>query len=88
MQVMTILGGGAYEMMILSDYGFKKEESHGRSLIFCLGKPLAMSSFRKGLTSLGKLIRRCRNLLCQFCLLYVSVIDPVLEIVLGKSISA
>ena len=87
MQVLTIIGGGAYEIIILSDYGFKEQESHGRSLMFWIGKPPNESSFRKGLTTVGKLVRRCRNILCQVSLAYVIALDPVLEATLGKATS-
>ena len=54
--------GGAYELVVLSDYGNRKE--HGRSFMFFTGEALQEATFRKGKTSYGKLVRSCRNIIC------------------------
>jgi len=78
-QVTLILLGGAYERLVLSDYGLK-EQDHGRSFWFWTGQSLGQSSFKKGQTNLAKLVRKWRNLLCQSSLAAVCFLDPALSL--------
>ena len=78
-QLALICLGGAYERIILSDY-FSKTK-HGRSFWFWMGEPLQEVAFNNAdMTSFGKLLRRCRNLICQMSLIIVLVIDPLLAL--------
>mmetsp|Transcript_30623 Transcript_30623/g.40747 ORF Transcript_30623/g.40747 Transcript_30623/m.40747 type:complete len:89 (+) Transcript_30623:559-825(+) len=56
MQLLLITFGGAYEKMILSDYGFISKD--GRHYLFCLGDAIAESAFgTRKLTKGGKFMR-------------------------------
>ena len=85
MQVLTVAIGGAYEVLILSDYGFKSADNHGRSFLFWKGLPLKEDSFRKGVTKSGRLLRRFRNLMCLLCAIFVFIVDPILSLVFGTN---
>lgn len=83
LQTIIVTCGGTYERIVLSDYGFK--EQHGRSFWFWTGDALEESAFQKGKTSLSRLIRRWRNLLCSFSLVCVCILDPALSILLPET---
>ena len=72
---MVLLLGGLYEQLVLSDFYMK--EKHGRSAIFFfLGNQLEEPQFRKGVTLMSKLIRKCRNMLCIYALLVIFILVP------------
>lgn len=72
---MVLLLGGLYEQLVLSDFYMK--EKHGRSAIFFfLGNQLEEPQFRKGVTLMSKLIRKCRNMLCVYALLVIFILVP------------
>ena len=78
-QSLLIISGGAYERLVLSDYG-ERPNGNGRSFLFWMGDTLPEALFKKNITSLSKLIRRTRNLLCTMSLLTVLVFDPILHL--------
>jgi hypothetical protein len=78
LQILTLGLGGTYELIVLSDYGNHKK--HGRSIWSFTGEALQESSFRKGKTKFGKWVRSYRNFLCQVCIVYVCLVDPMLQL--------
>ena len=79
LQIALISLGGAYERIILSDYYSKS--NHGRAFWFWMGEPLQEVAFNNAeMTAFGKLLRRCRNLICQMSLVIVLIIDPLLAL--------
>lgn len=72
--------------MVLSDFGLKDAESHGRSIFFWRGKPLPENAFRqKNRSKIGQRLRQGRNLLCLFALLNVCLVDPLLDMLFDQS---
>ena len=80
-----IIIGGAYERLILSDYGIKKE--HGRSYMFWTGMALQEASFRKEMTSMGKFLRSHRNLICQASLFTVIAVEPLSSFISNRELA-
>ena len=80
-----IIIGGAYERLILSDYGIKKE--HGRSYMFWTGEALQEASFRKGMTSMGKFLRSYRNLICQASVFTVIAVEPLSSFIPNRELA-